>query len=232
MSFQVGPRPINEGLVLHLDAANPISYPGSGNTWTDLSGNGNNGSLLNGVGFDSGNGGSLVFDGVNDYGDYGNILNIGTGQFTLEVFAKVSPMTNNFAKIASKGHFQNGGWRMYFGQSSGTYSFLFQYGNSTTGDITLEGQSNLETNKWYHLVVCRDGNNLLSTYLNASFTNSTTTTFNFTTNSYNYFIGRTGSGDVSQYFKGNVAFYKHYNRALTAQEIQQNFNAYRGRFGI
>ena len=60
---------IDDGLVLYLDAANTKSYPGSGTTWTDLSGNGNNGTLENGVGYNSGNGGSLVFDGVDDY-DY------------------------------------------------------------------------------------------------------------------------------------------------------------------
>ena len=58
---------VTDGLVLNLDAGNPQSYPGSGTTWTDLSGNGNNGTLLNGVGYDSDNGGSLVFDGSNDY---------------------------------------------------------------------------------------------------------------------------------------------------------------------
>ena len=59
---------VKDGLVLDLDAGNPLSYPGTGTTWTDLSGNNNNGTLINGVGYNSDNGGSLVFDGVDDHG--------------------------------------------------------------------------------------------------------------------------------------------------------------------
>jgi len=66
MGAAAGPDIVEDGLVLCLDAANPKSYPGSGNTWTDLRGNGNDGTLVNGVGYDSANNGSMVFDGVDD----------------------------------------------------------------------------------------------------------------------------------------------------------------------
>ncbi len=67
-----GPNIITNGLILELDAANRKSYPGSGTTWTDLSGNGNTGTLTNGPTFSSANGGSIVFDGVDDYVNCGN----------------------------------------------------------------------------------------------------------------------------------------------------------------
>jgi hypothetical protein len=67
MGIAYNPRTITDGLVLCLDAANSKSYPGSGTTWTDLSGLGNTGTLTNGPTYSSANGGSLVFDGVNDY---------------------------------------------------------------------------------------------------------------------------------------------------------------------
>ena len=67
MSAYSGPEIANDGLVLALDAANPRSYPGSGTTWTDLSGNGNNGTLVNVPTYSNANGGSIVFDGVDDY---------------------------------------------------------------------------------------------------------------------------------------------------------------------
>ena len=73
MSLYHSPQISLNGLVLCLDAANPKSYPGSGTTWTDLSGNGNNGTLVNGVGYSSDNLGSLVFDGANDYVNAGNL---------------------------------------------------------------------------------------------------------------------------------------------------------------
>ena len=75
MSLGHGASIVRNGLVLYLDAANPKSYPGSGTTWKDLSGNGNNGTLVNGPTFNSANGGSIVFDGTNDYVITTNLLN-------------------------------------------------------------------------------------------------------------------------------------------------------------
>jgi hypothetical protein len=67
MGLAHSPSIITQNLVLCLDAANPKSYPTTGTTWTDLSGNGNNGTLVNGVGYNTANGGALVFDGADDY---------------------------------------------------------------------------------------------------------------------------------------------------------------------
>jgi hypothetical protein len=67
MAYGVGPNLVRDGLVLYLDAANPKSYPGSGTAWNDLTSGGNNGTLVNGVGYTSDNGGAMVFDGVDDY---------------------------------------------------------------------------------------------------------------------------------------------------------------------
>jgi len=78
---------VTDSLVLCLDAANPRSYPGSGTTWYDLSGNGHNGTLVNGVGFNSGERGSMIFDGTNDYIDYGNFLDDPT-DFTVVAWQK------------------------------------------------------------------------------------------------------------------------------------------------
>ena len=71
MAFNYSPKISTDGLVLCLDAANTKSYSGSGTVWSDLSRGGNNGTLTNGPTFNSGNGGSIVFDGVNDYVDCG-----------------------------------------------------------------------------------------------------------------------------------------------------------------
>ena len=88
MGFYRGPNIVKDGLVLHLDAANYKSYPGSGTTWSDLSGNGNNGTLTNGPTFDSGNRGSIVFDGSNDFVYLSNpsSLAFGTGDFSIEIW--------------------------------------------------------------------------------------------------------------------------------------------------
>jgi hypothetical protein len=76
---------VQSGLVLNLDAGVSASYPGSGTNWTDLSGNGNNGTLVNGVGYNSANNGSFVFDGVNDYGSFGKQIYVSSDNFTISV---------------------------------------------------------------------------------------------------------------------------------------------------
>ena len=222
---------VTSGLVLHLDAGNTASYPGTGITWTDLSGNGNNGTLVNmdGANFNSSNGGSLVFNGSDEYVELGNILNIGTGQFTLEYFGRATASTNNYTKIASKGAYANGGWTVLHGKTpSGTYVIGFTFGSGGT-DTFLTVSDPVLINTTYQVAVTRDASNIIRTYLNGSFKFSLTSTFNFTTNTYNYNIGRSGFGE---YFTGNVYNWRHYNRALTAAEVTQNFNALRGRYGL
>ena len=91
-----GPSIITQGLVLALDAADRNSYPGSGTTWTDLSGNGNTGTLTNGPTYNSANGGSIVFDGSNDYVNfsYNSSLNIGGLNITLSSWVRPTSLVN------------------------------------------------------------------------------------------------------------------------------------------
>jgi len=98
--YNNGPKIVTSGLVLALDAGNTKSYPGSGTVWTDLSGNGNTGTLTNGPTFNSSNGGSIVFDGVDDfvnipYNTYWNTNVFGTAtNFTLECWHKPNVFRN------------------------------------------------------------------------------------------------------------------------------------------
>lgn len=228
MGLNHSPRIVTNGLVLALDAGNTKSYPGSGSTWVDLSGNGYNGTLTNGPTYSASNGGSIVFDGSNDYIELGNVLNIGTGQFTLEYFGNAATMTGDYAKIASKGSYLNGGWMLAHSKTPSTYSIYFQWGNSTVGDNSIGGIA-ISVDTVYHVAVSRDSANNIRIYVNGQLQGSTVNSFDFTTNSYNYNIGRSGGGE---YWKGNMYCYRHYNRGLTAAEVQQNFNALRGRFGL
>ena len=83
MAINYSPKIIRDGLVLCLDAANPKSYPGTGTAWTDLSGSGNNGTLVNGPVYSSANGGSIDFDGSNDYSSLSSNIIPATGAFTV-----------------------------------------------------------------------------------------------------------------------------------------------------
>lgn len=96
---------VTNGLVLALDAAKKDSYPGSGTVWRDISGNGNNGTLTNGPTFNSGNGGSIVFDGVDDYVEYGLITQM-SNLINITVSYWYYPTTTNVTK-ALGGRYNN-----------------------------------------------------------------------------------------------------------------------------
>lgn len=222
MTFIHSPRIVTDGLIMYLDAANPRSYPGSGTAWNDLSGNKNNGTLTNGPTFDSGNGGSINFDGSNDYVELGNILNVGTGDFTLEMWYYRETQLNTYPKIASKGAYQAGGWRIIDINSS----FEFNYGTPQTGVVSSAASVN---NRWNHGVITRL-NGSLRAYSNTQGGNSVSFTGDLTTNSYTYQLATSPNGGEN--WKGRLAIYRHYNIGFTQNMVLQNFNATRSRFGV
>jgi hypothetical protein len=210
---------ITDGLVLNLDAGNPASYPGSGTTWSDLSGNGNNGTLVNGVGYNSGNGGSIVFDGTNDYAiSTQNFIFSSNNPLTISVWIKTNSLTLDGA---------------YYRR---ILSFNTNYGISTTttsvgwytAGVDLITPVTISTGLWYK-VDCIYTGTQYQTYLNGVLANSFTSTFPAT--SSQLWIGRFHSSNDGR-FNGNIAQASIYNRALSASEVSQNFNATRSRFGI
>ena len=219
MSLGHGASIVREGLILHLDAANPKSYPGSGTTWTDLSGNGNNGTLVNGVGFDDGNGGSLVFDGVNDYVNCGNNSSLNaTSGITISYWMKSSFDTSYSILIDKRPN----------------YSFWIDGAKdldyfTTVPTITAATSvSTIPTNEWFNVTVRLSGSTI-TWYINYENQYTTSASLGSTTSNPLY-IGTVQGFPV--FGKGNLSNIQIYNRALTSSEIQQNFNATRNRFGI
>ena len=124
MASHAGPNAVEDGLILALDAGNTKSYPGSGTTWTDLSGNGNNGTLVNGVGYNSDYGGSLSFDGTNDYIDITSLAPLAdTSAVTMEAWVNVDTLTNSYQVI--------GTWERT------TYHWQFTYSGDTNYNLNL-----------------------------------------------------------------------------------------------
>ena len=208
---------IQDGLVLNLDAGASISYPGSGATWTDLSGNGNNGTLVNGVGYNSSNGGALSFDGVNDYAILTN-NSLPTGDYTINCWIKspsIIPVSAYDMIISTSQYY----WYLAI------YSNRFRIDNNSSG--TFAFGPTVTANTFYNLTISRISNTDTA-YVNAV---SQGTVGNSVTLSGNWEIGR-WAYSPSHYWNSNIYQISIYNRALTAQEIQQNFNAQRGRFGI
>ena len=232
MGIAYNPSVVMNGLVLYLDAANPKSYPGSGTTWTDLSGNGNNGTLVNGVGYSSGNKGSLTFDGTNDYVDISNssIGNFGTSNFTVSCWGKATSGISDTRGIFSK-------YNPHSGNGTGWFMF-FRDGNiwvRITQDLAapLEASTinvNVSVNTWHFFTIVRNSTSF-SLYANDIKLQENTTT-NIIDCSSSAPL-RIGSGYVSgYYYSGSCSNAQIYNRALSITEIQQNFNATRGRYGI
>jgi len=219
------PRIVTDGLVLCLDAGNIKSYPGSGTTWTDLSGNGNNGTLVNGVGYNSGNGGALSFDGVNDNVTTGKVLVPRTGQFHIEGWCYLN-QTNAFCMFVTQ--YNNGtdaGRFLCFFANDGTIR-MHDGGGVMTGTTP-----SYSANQWFYVSFQRDSSNLCNIFVNGTkeTTGATKTT---TLENTNTIIGSRGSNTNGFFYNGRMSNVRIYNRALTASEIQQNFNALRGRFSI
>ena len=221
------PLGVSSGLVLYLDAANARSYPRTGPTWFDRSGNGNNGTLEGGVGYSGSNFGSLTFDGTNDYinGVHDATLNL-TGDVTVELWFRLTATVFNqdYIRIFGKGNNDNRTWSLWY--HVGNQQFLYQRYGSTNMNAVYSATVSLNT--WYHMVGTSSSNNHVL-YLNgvSRATSSTGTTFASSTDPYTI-----GQGITNQYHIGNIAKAAVYNRALTATEIAQNYNALKGRYGL
>ena len=233
---------VQSGLVLNLDAGVSSSYPGSGTTWTDLSGNNVIGDLTNGPTYSSSNGGFLSFDGTNDFVSVSSGIPERTNQFTNEIWVYPTSISGG----------QNG-WstliRMYgsrVGGGSGDFYFLLNSnGGVTHSEINQAGTgynqwstSNgiISTNNWYHIVQVIDRTlpNVKFYVNNVLRLNLTVNNYGVTTNSSIQIAqqGTDPSNTFARRLKGRVSNVKLYNRVLTADEIQQNFNATRSRFSI
>lgn len=222
---------IVNGLMLYLDAGNLNSYSGSGTTWNDLSNNGNNGTLVNEVGFNSSNGGSLVFDGVNDYVDIGNFTDYFPSGYqshnlTVDIWVKVTG--NLSTNEIFSGALVNTNNRLYFGKHSGYWEFGF---GTEHWFASYTGSRAPVTSNWTHYVL-RINNGKATLFINGIEKQSKTDTSVLLSGKFpigGYFY--TGAyNDTSG--SNRIGIFKVYNRALAESEIQQNFNAHKNRYGL
>jgi hypothetical protein len=240
MAVHAGPNIVTDGLVLHLDAANLSCYPRSGLTASDISYTGNNGSLVNGATFSTQNGGLFVFDGVNDYisipsqfdaqsplTGYGSFNGADNNAYTLELWIKTSQISGSASYIAPGLIGRDNGdlWAnltLYNG-----YVYFIHYNNAWFSN--LKSTTMVSNNVWHQVVYVNNTDETGIIYIDGVSEVSGSSSLS----GVNYFspdyIGR-GYGGF--YYQGNIANCKFYDRSLSATEIQQNFNALRGRFGL
>jgi hypothetical protein len=227
MACSGGPDGISDGLVLALDAANKVSYPGSGTSWYDLSGT-NNSTLTNGPTFSGGNGGGIVFDGTNDYVDF-YAPNLGTTT-TVELWSKLG------SGYSDKMIF---GWNYYdVWCSSGTMGY-----NTFQGDVYGISAATVSSlgliNNWKHYIfemrsdVSYTNNKIYVNTVIQSLSQQAGGEGSGNRN-FNSGNGRIAStrGTLDYFMSMTCAVFKVYNRALTAAEILQNYNDTKTRFGI
>jgi hypothetical protein len=226
MGVAYNPRIVTNGLVLALDAGNAKSYPGSGTTWTDLSGSTVVGTLINGVTYNANNGGTMVFDGQNDYITTNTIASTTSNTaFSIEVIFKSSNNTNNPIMLCPQNNGIDHFLRIYSNNNFG-----FQLTTSADVGNRAYSASGFDLNTYYHAVCVKDENNIYI-YKNGSL--ATTAADTLGTGNWGNTTWAIGNrGNDTFWFTGEIPVIKFYNKVLTAAEVKQNFNAMRGRYGI
>jgi hypothetical protein len=214
---------VTNGLVLALNAADKNSYPGSGTTWTDMSGNGANMSLLNSPIFSSVNGGAITFDGVDDYAQSSTVVlpTANNSPLTLEAFAMTTA---------------GGSWKTVLGTA---YTFTqigfnannFYAGRNGGGGNLLVLVSAVNPDTWYQLVMTYNGSTA-DMYLNGALIKASQ---NIGSNGNSNGVNTLSSYTINvaaEPLAGKIAIARVYNRALSASEVAQNYNAQKSRFGL
>ena len=226
MAVSSGPDIVDSGLVLALDAADRNSYPGSGTTWTDLSGNGYNFTLVNGASY---NNGGISLDGTNDYAylpSHNSNLAFPNGSMTLIVWEKLISY-GNYGGIISTDTTADSYWKIFRDLSQTNYQFRW-------GSSTLNFPS-FTTNIWNMYCAVKDSSTNVYLYFNGTLASTHTVSQTISSQNNPITIGSYRYDDavaglyLSNQIIGPISIY---NRALSATEIQQNFNSVRSRFGI
>jgi hypothetical protein len=214
MSTSYSPKIVTDGLVLALDAANRKSYPGSGTSWIDLSGNNNSGSLTNGPTFNSEAGGNIVFDGTNDF-----VTGSFNGSVQLTVAAWIKPVSYHASPQTIASGVTRAG-------ELGPVTFWELNFLDISGDIHFRGAGSGVTpvplNIWTFAVGTTTGS-ADQVFINGVYAGAGT--------SSTLLVGRS-TLRIGDLFSGSIANVQVYNRVLSANEVLQNFNATRGRFGV
>lgn len=217
---------VTNGLILNLDAGNASSYPGTGTTWTDLSGQNNNATLINGVGYSSTNGGVMTFDGINDYCQTASWTS--PDSFTLQAWVSVD-YTNSatFARIVEKG--LNTDFNLVLNKNEHPNKYAFAIANETNSPTDVTANS---TFVFLSYTVNTSG----SIYTTKIYENGVYTKQFFgdraRTKTGAMYIGANPGALSVTTLNGKIGHIMMYNRVFSDAEVLQNFNATKTRFGL
>jgi Concanavalin A-like lectin/glucanases superfamily len=223
---------VTDGLVAYFDAGNKNSYAGSGTSWVDLTGNGNTGTLVSGVGYTSDAGGGLTFDGSSQYVSI-PYTNINLNTSTVVYVGKLNASPNSRNTIFSQ-YYGGSGAQFEIGSTGGVRSGYRQSSASTPENDPSANSNNVSTTTYFHVTVSHNtsASSITKHYINGNIigvgTNSTQTDIN---GSGNIIVGNNPSV-VGLYYKGNVYLVMIYNKVLHNAEVLANYYAIKSRFGI
>lgn len=218
---------VTDGLVLNLDAGDPRSYPGSGLTWTDLSGNGNTGTFGAGSSaptYSNANGGSIVFDGSDDYITLPSNTSISSSQITIEAWALHTNSSQTTSFIGGYGDTGNQGY--WLGKNGSTWGFSIGAGGSNY--YQLAG-STYSSNTVVHLIGTFDGS-IMKFYMNGILSTTYGVSGNISYSGVIPYIGQITGLSTNRYWTGSIYAFRIYNRALSAAEVAQNYDALKVRY--
>jgi hypothetical protein len=236
MGIAYNPKTVTNGLVLFLDAANPKSYPGSGTMWSDLTGNGYNATLQNNPTFNSL--GYISFDGINQHATFSSPSTFSTGNgtnYSFEVWFKMRTLPT--AEYGANGHIWGGengnNVVMYLNPASGGSSrgiMVYDDSRYNTGHMTSGGFLANEWNQW--VIIGNGTTNTITHFINGNLDRLNGPVLGG--QEIKSWTGIRIAHDArwNTYSELDLASIKQYNRILTDAEIQQNFQAIRGRFNI
>tara|TARA_X000001316_G_scaffold11261_1_gene4029 strand:+ start:279 stop:965 length:687 start_codon:yes stop_codon:yes gene_type:complete len=228
MAFFQGPNIVTDGLILALDAASARSYPGSGNTWYDLSNNGNNASLVNVVHSDEYNG-IMQFEDTADHATLSAGFGTNTTDITWSFWIRITTWGNYHYLVDNSPGADGFAIRTRNDQGNEFESFAYA---DNGGAIVQTRNDNLSINTWYNYVVqFTSSANAIISYLNGGNKVSTA-------GSIGNIDASTADTDIGTDYGGgsdlinDMAIIHYYNRVLSADEVAQNYNALKSRFGL
>jgi hypothetical protein len=211
---------VTDGLVFAIDAGNLVSYPKSGTSTYNLTGSGATGALTNGTSFTPLDGGAFVFDGTNDYIVFPNDTNLDNQALTMESWCYLNTTTTQDAFLFEKGQVNT----QYSNFCDNAGNFYFRTMGLSNQDLTFTTSTYISPNTWNH-VVCTYGAGTKTIYVNGTqVAQQTGLTGTISTNTTGLFLGAYGPG-TGYFLNGKIAESRVYNRALTAAEVLQNYNA-------
>ena len=225
------PPIVTDGLVLHLDAGDSASYPGTGTTWFDLTTNSNDGTIT-GATYSSNEGGYFDFDGAGDYVDISSFTFNSSSVYSVSFWFKPSSNTTQQYLFDLRASDSDNKASLIAYNQSGTSGKIHYtvYGSSSTTWPSAPTILSLST--WYHITVIHNSStNNLKIYLNSTLDLDSSFGTDLTVSSTPLRIGARRSTQ-SNPTNGSISQATIYNRALTASEVQRNYNALKNRYGL